>query len=317
MRTFGEGISHLFLYPYNTKVWGYPLESLDVNWMIDRVAVPDVERVKRNILEGKDDVTWGPNNKFRYPLKGGTGAIWRGVANLLQPAHLRFRHVVESVDLLARKVRCQNGETFQWDTLITSIPLDRLCGISEGLGAAALSASRALVHSSIHIVGVGVRGPRPAALDRKCWMYFPEDHSPYYRITIFSNYSPFNVPRGQGYWSLMAEVCESPYRPVDPSALEESVLRAMREDCLIPGTAEVVSFWQRREEYGYPTPFLGRDATLALILPELERWQVYSRGRFGAWKYEVSNQDHSAMQGVQVVNRLLLGEPEVTLTTKS
>jgi len=39
---------------------------------------------------------------------------------------------------------------------------------------------------------------------------------------------------------------------------------------------------------------------------------VFSRGRFGGWKYEVSNQDHSFMQGVEWVNALLLSEPEIT-----
>ena len=40
---------------------------------------------------------------------------------------------------------------------------------------------------------------------------------------------------------------------------------------------------------------------------------IYSRGRFGAWKYEVGNQDHSFMQGVEIAGRLLSGAPELTL----
>ena len=34
--------------------------------------------------------------------------------------------------------------------------------------------------------------------------------------------------------------------------------------------------------------------------------------RFGGWKYEVSNQDHSFMQGAELAGRLVRGTPEVT-----
>ena len=44
-----------------------------------------------------------------------------------------------------------------------------------------------------------------------------------------------------------------------------------------------------------------------------KRQGVFSRGRFGAWKYEVSNQDHSFMQGVELVNQLAFGTDETTL----
>lgn len=43
-----------------------------------------------------------------------------------------------------------------------------------------------------------------------------------------------------------------------------------------------------------PTPSLGRDAALEKILPTLKTdYGIWSRGRFGSWKYECGNQDHS------------------------
>jgi hypothetical protein len=39
---------------------------------------------------------------------------------------------------------------------------------------------------------------------------------------------------------------------------------------------------------------------------------VYSRGRFGSWRYEISNQDHAFMQGVEVVRRILFDLHEET-----
>jgi UDP-galactopyranose mutase len=67
-------------------------------------------------------------------------------------------------------------------------------------------------------------------------------------------------------------------------------------------------------DYTYPTPSLERDAALATIQPWLESVGISSRGRFGAWRYEVGNMDHSVAQGVEWVNRVLLGEDSEELT---
>ena len=74
-----------------------------------------------------------------------------------------------------------------------------------------------------------------------------------------------------------------------------------------------MSRWSTTLIPGYPTPSLERDSILRHVLPSLEAHDIYSRGRFGAWKYEVSNQDHSFMQGVEVVDRIVLERSEPTL----
>jgi len=83
---------------------------------------------------------------------------------------------------------------------------------------------------------------------------------------------------------------------------------------LIQKSDEIVSTYYRHFDYGYPTPTLTRDACIANVLPYLQKnLDIWSRGRFGAWKYEVANQDHSFMQGVEAVDNILYGSPELTL----
>ena len=71
-RAFGKGLAELFMVPYNEKVWGYPLETLGTGLIADRVAVPDLERVRHNLERGEDEVSWGPNRRLlaQRPLPG-------------------------------------------------------------------------------------------------------------------------------------------------------------------------------------------------------------------------------------------------------
>ena len=45
----------------------------------------------------------------------------------------------------------------------------------------------------------------------------------------------------------------------------------------------------------------------------LREKDIWSRGRFGSYKYEVANQDHSCMIGVEAVDNMLFGTKEFTL----
>ena len=311
LATFGQGLAEVFMLPYNFKVWAYPPELMNAVWVGERVAVTDLKRVLHNLVFRKDDVSWGPNNTFQFPVRGGTGAIWRACAERLPQERLRFNTLATRIDLAAHQVTTSAGDTFKYDTLISTIPLRELIRLS-GQAQLAEPAESGLLYSTSHIFGIGLKGRPPESLRTKCWMYFPENNCPFYRVTVFSNYSPNNVPDIQKHWSLMAEVSESSHKPVEAARLLEQVIEGLLATRQIARREDIVSTWQYRAGYGYPTPGLERDKALAEILPFFEQHDVYSRGRFGLWKYEVSNQDHSFMQGVEVVERLVAGRPEVT-----
>jgi protoporphyrinogen oxidase len=144
-------------------------------------------------------------------------------------------------------------------------------------------------------------------------MYFPEANCPFYRVTHFSHYSPNNVPDHASQWSLMAEVSESAHRQVDEADVVADVVRGLIATSLVVSEAQVHHVWHTRLEHGYPVPSRTRDRGLGGIQSTLEARGVFSRGRFGAWKYEVSNQDHSFAQGVEAVDAWLDGSEEITL----
>ncbi len=307
-RNVGAGIARLFMLPYNNKVWAWPPRVLSASWLGDRVAVPDVERIRRNIADGTDDVAWGPNRTFRFPRHGGTGEIWRRLAASLPREKIHFGRKVTGIDVSERTLTFGDAPPEPYDVLINTTPLDTFVGMT-GLGDIG-TAARDLIYTSTHVIGVGVAGNSREAED-KCWLYFPESEYPFYRVTAFSNYSTFNAR--EGCYSLMAEVSESPEKPVDADAVVQDCINGLKRCGLIEPEGKIVHKWYRRVERGYPVPSLKRDDALDAILPALEKLSIYSRGRFGAWKYEVGNMDHSFMQGIEIANRVAYDTPETTL----
>jgi len=309
--SLGEGIAEVFMRPYNFKVWAYPPHDLSAGWVGDRVATSDIKRLIANTESKTDDVGWGPNSTFRFPASGGTGKIWSELASRLPEKNLFPSKMVASINPHKKTVSCEDGEEFIYDALVSTMPMNELL---ECLTDTSLfpEKGKEFRWSSTHVIGIGIEGSPPEQLAQKCWMYFPDENVPFYRVTVFSNYAPSNVPLPGSQWSLLCEISESNKKPVNHSKVIDETVSGLRSVGLINGTDQIVSNWTTFLPYGYPTPFLGRDELLADIEPDLRSMGIYSRGRFGGWKYEVSNQDHSVMQGVEAVNHILMGQEEIT-----
>ena len=111
----------------------------------------------------------------------------------------------------------------------------------------------------------------------------------------------------------MLEVSESSLKPVDTPNILRDCIRGLINTEMLKPTDEIVSTYHRRFDHGYPTPSLEREGVLKQLLPKLEAKSIYSRGRFGSWRYEVGNQDHSFMLGVEAVDHIVNGATELTL----
>ena len=331
---FGDGIAKYFMRPYNYKVWAYEPEVMNKTWIGERVAIIDIDRALKNVVLGSDDFGWGPNNQFKFPLKGGTGEFYRRFGPALgltadgkeQPgSHIRLNKRATRIDADRKTVTFADGSTDHYDILISTMPLDVLCrDVLHGPVPPSLRERAAqLKHSSGYMVGIGLKSRTPGGgtPDTKSWMYFPEENCPFYRVTYLSNYSPFMTPDKNNYYSLLCETSESDAKPTvgknnqSPEAMIELTIKGLENAGLLePGERQnIVSTWCYYADYSYPTPSVDRDDILADVIPWLEAKSIYSRGRFGMWKYEVANTDHTLMQGVELVNRLLKGEPETTI----
>ena len=310
--TFGSGIVKYFMEPYNEKVWAYPLHEMSKDWIAERVSVVNAKRVLKNVVLNRDDVSWGPNSTFRFPLKGGTGEIFRRMVPHIED-HLFLNKEAGCIDLSRKVIEFSTGPVVPYDILINTMPLDIFVHLCTDSPEVIIKEAGKLVHTSGLIIGLGFRQKID---NQRCWMYFPEYNAPFYRATNFSNYSFNNVPAGdtERYYSLMSEVSYSQFRPADKKGILEETTKGLIQSGVIAedDVNDIVSRYVLDVPYTYPVPNLSRDEALKNIQGYLEEHDVFSRGRFGGWKYEVGNMDHSTMQGVEIVNRLLLDEKEST-----
>ncbi len=308
--TFGEGIAETFMLDYNAEVWAVPPEMMSQGWIAERVSVVSFESALANVIHERDDVAWGPNNKFIFPKYGGTGEIYRRGAALFSD-HMSYGKKATKISFTKKEVTFEDGEVVSYDYLINTIPLTKIAEIAEDMPEDVRMAASDLTYNSVVIIGLGLEKKIETSV---CWEYYPDPSVPFNRLTYFHNYSPHNVPNAdtEKYSSLMLEVCHSSFKKINmASVVEDSIDGLIKYGIIEEGDRKkIISKTVFDIEYGYPIPTLDRDELLAKVQPYLMKNNVYSRGRYGAWKYEISNMDHCFMQGVEAVANIVDGSKE-------
>ena len=307
--TFGAGIVRMFLRPYNMKVWATDPSEMSSHWIAERVSVVRFEESLRSVILNETRDEWGPNATFMFPLRGGTGEIFRRLASSLPQESLSFNKDVVSLDIEGKTATLNDGSKVRYDRLISTMPLNELIGRAADVPDSVRHRAEQLRFSGTYVVGCGFESPLS---DERCWMYFPEPDVPFNRVTNFARYSPFNVPNGRTdqYCSYTCETSFSDTKREEQGRIVEATWESLCDVGLVPRTAPRASEYVLEVPYAYPVPTLGRDDALRFIQSYLMKHGIYSRGRFGAWLYEVGNMDHSFKQGIDVAEHIVNGAKE-------
>jgi len=147
---------------------------MQCKWLGERVAAPNLKLVVKNAITRTPAGNWGPNATFRFPARGGTGGIWKAVAELLPRKNLLVGKIVE-LDLVHKLARLDSGGTIAYDKLVSTMNVDHFVDIVRVDSEADKSkiekvkeATQELVYSNTIVIGLGMRGKRPERIGDKC-----------------------------------------------------------------------------------------------------------------------------------------------------
>ena len=162
LKTFGEGITNLFLRPYNEKIWKFDPAFMDTQ-MVERIPKPPPEDIIKS-AQGTATEGYVHQLYFNYPKQGGVGSIVKAVLDRL--GKKAAVHTGQEVSCIARQgdqwsVSCGDGNERRFDRLVSTIPLTKLVpALGPGVPAEVVQAANSLRFNSIALAVLRLDGDR-------------------------------------------------------------------------------------------------------------------------------------------------------------
>jgi protoporphyrinogen oxidase len=304
-KEFGEGICRHFMYPYNEKIYGVPLETLAADFAARYIPRPSVDSVIEGAL-GLSREALGYNASFVYPKRGGIGALSEALHRGLPRQAEHHRRPV-AIDLRRRSARMADGEDIAFESLVNTIPLDELVrvlreGDAASVPAAVIEAAGRLRANSVLYFDVAVRG-EPREHQDYHWIYLPEREFPFYRVGSYSAVERSLAPAGhRSYYVELGH-----YGDVDPARFEQPVLDGLKRLGLVEDERDVLFMIPSVLSPAYVLFDEHYEVSRRTILEWLDSVGIVSVGRYGRWQYNAM--EDALLEGREAAERVSRGQP--------
>lgn len=278
---FGKGIAEHFMIPYAQKFWGVHPRELMTDWVDIRHPKPSLEEILEGALH-EQTKGFGVNAEFRYPERGGFGAIGEVFAKQVE-GRLHLGRQVTGLEVHKKRVEFNHSETVSYDQLLSTMPLPDLVRCIPDAPQDVKDAAGKLRTNSILVVNIGLNRTH---ISEKHWIYYHEKKYPFFRISFTENYASDTVPVGKS--AIAAEVAYNrETNPLNESHEEIAtrVVASLKELGIIRGDDEILFTYTIDIKYAYVIHDKYRIPAVQCIHEYLKRHEIYPCGRYGDWGY--------------------------------
>lgn len=297
LQHFGKGIAEHFFFPFQEKIFSYDLHKVSPTWMGRFVPKTSLRQMIQGALHDSNDATIGYNAHFFYPQYGGINFWINKLAHAIQQP-IYTNKTIQKIDLTKKTISFTDASDEPFDILINTMPLDEcITRLKEPNSTTFYKALPHLICNSVINLNVGVKREH---LSDKHWIYFPEKKYPFYRVGFPHNFANSMTPKGCS--SLYAEFShiKQPLRVIAEYVREtrQQLLNLFSLQKSDIATEKIITI-----PHAYVIYTSWREKHLSQILTHLEEHQLYSIGRYGAWKY--SSMQEAVLDGKEIAHRII------------
>jgi len=275
--TFGYGIVQHFLEPYNNKLFRCNLTNLSNEWVDEYIPKPDFEMVLDGAL-GIKTHRLGYNAHFYYPQKGGIQGLVDGLTRSIE--NIMTGVEVISIDIEKKIVKTLDGNSFSYEYLVSTIPLNKLMQIINPLPENFKKLSRKLEYVSVLDFNLGIARKNISPYH---WIYFPENKFVFYRCGFPSNFSDNLAPEGTS--SIYVEISMKREELLNEKKIFNKIIDGLVESKILKSYSEVIHSSFKLIDVAYVIYNHERRKIVSEISNFLLKKGLTSIGRYGAWEY--------------------------------
>lgn len=262
---FGKSITEMFLKPYNEKLYACDLNNLEVNAMGRFFPYANFDEILGNMRKKNNN---SYNGTFLYP-KGGAISFVDLLMEKIDKEKVWLNCELLRVDLENHIAETTNG-LVEYQYLVNSAPLNHFCDLLKIDYDGALSSNKVLVFNM--------------GFDKKSqytdlhWLYFPEKKYNFYRVGFYDNILD------QDKLSIYVEIGFPETAEIDEQKELEKTLVNLKETGII-SDHHLVDYCSIVMNPAYVHINEKSEAFKKKLFDKLNRYGVYSIGRYGKWTY--------------------------------